>query len=97
MRTTLGDVVIRIAATAVRLTVGRIMARQKAMPEVSLPVAGHKLNDELRALGIRTLWNMREEDCDVIVASQLAQRRWCGLQRANKQVITMKRLSRHCL
>ena len=55
MRTTLRDVVIRIATTAVRLTVGRIMARQKAMPEVSLPVAGHKLNDELRALGIRTL------------------------------------------
>ena len=55
MRTTLDDVVIRIAATVVRLAVGRIMARQKAMLEVSLPVAGHKLNDELRALGIRTL------------------------------------------
>lgn len=42
------------AAAAVRRTVGRIMARQKAMPQVSLPVAGHKLNDGLRALGTRT-------------------------------------------
>jgi len=38
MRTTLGDAVIRIAAVAVRLSVGRIMARQKAVPEVSLQV-----------------------------------------------------------
>lgn len=53
MRTTLG-IVIRIAAVAVRLTVGRIMARQKAGPEVSLPVASHKLNDGLEAFGTRT-------------------------------------------
>lgn len=46
MRTTLGTV-IRIAT--VRLMVGRIMARQEVMLEVSLPVAGHKLNDELQA------------------------------------------------
>lgn len=51
MRTTLG-IVIRVAA--VRLTVGRIMARQKAMPEVSLPVADHKLNDGLEAFETRT-------------------------------------------
>lgn len=38
------DAVIRIAAVAARLTVGRIMARQKATPEVSLQGRSQAIN-----------------------------------------------------
>lgn len=98
MRTPLG-IVIRIAAAAVRVTVGRIMVRQKAVAEVSLPVAGHKLNDELEALGIRTpivAKHTRRGLRLLLLVANPARRRGAA-RYTNEQVITMKRLSRHCL